>query len=124
MSPTEVKHLLSTAGVPGAGGMPGLDLGPAQAFEPGDPISIRINMEKGKRLNPALMPDNVGTQGAAGTGAVVASGALGALFGDPKAMIANLQETAAGGTTNAPLNANMRLFAAKFGWVNFGFLNP
>jgi hypothetical protein len=39
-------------------------------------------------------------------------------------MVKDLQEANAGGTTNAPLNANMRLFAAKFGWVNMGFLNP
>eukprot|EP01043_Picozoa_sp_COSAG02_P049018 COSAG02_NODE_4882_length_4866_cov_7.635410_1_plen_353_part_00 len=93
-------------------------------YEPGDPANIRISFEKGKRLNPALMPDNVGTQGTVGTSAVAISGAMGAAFGDPMGMIKNLQETNTGGVTNAPLNANMRLFASKFGWVNMGFLNP
>ena len=110
-------------GMPGMGGM-GMSFGETVEFMYGDPIKIRIEMEKGKRLSPALMPDNVGTQGQAGTGAVVLSGAAGAAFGDPLPMVKNLQETASGGTTNAPLNANMRLFAAKFGWVNMGFLNP
>ena len=45
-------------------------------YEPGDPANIRISFEKGKRLNPALMPDNVGTQGSIGTSAVVIYGAM------------------------------------------------
>jgi hypothetical protein len=39
------------------------------------------------------------------------------------AQMKNLQETVAGGQTNVPLNANMRLFANQFGWINMGFLN-
>ncbi len=52
-------------GMPGgmSGGMGGFG-GPTVDFKYGDAITVRIEMEKGKRLNPALMPDNVGTQGA------------------------------------------------------------
>jgi hypothetical protein len=104
------------------GNMPTLG-GDAEA-DPVGPLNIRIDMEKGKRLDPKLMPDNVGTQGKAGTSVVMGVGAMGAAFGDPRAMIKDLQDTVAGGQTNAPLNANMRLFASKFGWINMGFLNP
>jgi hypothetical protein len=108
----------------GGGGFSIPSMATETEVELGAPMNIRIDMEKGKRLDPKLMPDNVGSQGKAGTSMVMGVGALGAAFGDPRSMIKDLQDTAAGGQTNAPLNANMRLFASKFGWVNMGFLNP
>ena len=104
-------------GMPGgmSGGMGGFG-GPTVDFKYGDAITVRIEMEKGKRLNPALMPDNIGTQGTCalpcvpvhtrecflncnaldaagctgtvGTSSVVVSGGLGAAFGDPMVRIA------------------------------------
>jgi hypothetical protein len=92
-------------------------------LELGEPVTVRVSMDKGKRLNPLLMPDNVASQGTAGTASTLVSIGLGMAFGDPKPMIKNLQETVTGGQTNVPLNANMRLFANQFSWVNMGFLN-
>eukprot|EP01043_Picozoa_sp_COSAG02_P023029 COSAG02_NODE_1217_length_13824_cov_14.009180_2_plen_275_part_00 len=56
-------------------------------YELGEPVTVRVAMDKGKRLNPLLMPDNVASQGTAGTASTLVSIGLGMAFGDPKPMV-------------------------------------
>lgn len=115
------------------GGVPGTNAAGEKVLDlysfvsvPGEvAVFVRVDMEKGKRLNTALQPENVASAGAKLTGVLGIGGtAAGFLGGDPVAMLQDVQNMATSGQINVPVNPGMRDFMSKFGWANFGFLNP
>jgi hypothetical protein len=86
---------------------------------------VRVDMEKGKTLNPELQPANVDKNAATCTAAVGGVGTVaGFLGGDPILMMQNVQNMVGSGQVGVPVNPGMRDFMSKFSWANFAFLTP
>ena len=80
---------------------------------------VRIDMEKGKRLNPALQPANVDSAGTAISATITQVGGIGGILGgDPMLMLQDVQNMAGSGQIGVPVNTGMRDFMTKFGWVS------